>query len=470
LLFQAGFAGVLALAYLTALAAADNPPGGDDWKYDVVYPKKGEPYRGLVLDQKAGRLSMQWVVRRPGRPTIIYPITLSGDEIARVEMLSEEEHESLRLRLKALREEHKRLDAHLKDPGASEKGTEDQADKLDLREKPWVGDARVTALAYESSYFHLVSNAPRGIVEAAAIRLEQAYTAYAHFLPPRVRGKATTIVLPQSLADYQALMRGQGRNLLNPAFFDPDRNQIVCAFDWRRMTEELEKVVRYHAKQMADLQERETELRKAYRGAIPAELKTALAKQRNDIQAAEKRNAQTFERAKQRLFQRLFHEAFHAYLLNFVYPPGDGEVPRWLNEGLAQIFETAIFEVGELRIGHADEERLHAVRRALSKNALLPLSDLLRSRPKQFLIAHDGDKQVSDRHYLASWALAFYLTFECKLLGTPALDHYVRERKRGVDPLDAFTKLTGKPLMQFEREYLDYLRHLRPDGSVGKAG
>jgi hypothetical protein len=459
-----------ALVNTAGIPAADNPPGGDDWKYDVVYPKKGEPYHGLVLERKDGRLSMQWVVRRPGRPTIIYPITLAGDEIARVEMLPEEEHESLRQRLKALREEHKRLDVHSKNPGAGEKETDDRADKLDLREKPWVGDAQVKALSYESSYFHLVSNAPRGVVEAAAIRLERAYTAYAHFLPPRARGVPTTIVLPQSLADYQALVRGQGRSLLNPAFFDPERNQIICAFDWLHMTEELEKVVRYHARQMADLQERETELRKAYRNGIPAELKAAIAKQRNDIQAAEKRNAQTFERARERLFQRLFHEAFHAYLLNFVYPAGGGEVPRWLNEGLAQIFETAIFEVGELRIGHADDERLRAVRRALSKNALLPLPDLLRSRSKQFLIAHDGDRQVSDRHYLASWALAYYLTFECKVLGTPALDNYVRDLRRGVDPLDAFTKLTGKPLPRFERDFLDYLRHLRPDGSVGKAG
>jgi hypothetical protein len=307
-------------------------------------------------------------------------------------------------------------------------------------------------------------------VEAAAIRLEQAYTAYSHTLPPRCKDVATTIILPQSLADYQALVRGQGRNLLNPAFFDPERNQIVCAFDWLRMTEELEKVAGFHARQLADLHEREAELHKVYRGAIPAELKAEIARQRKDIQAAEQRNAQTFERAKQHLFQRLFHEAFHAYLLNFVYPPQGGEVPRWLNEGLAQIFETALFEVGELRIGHADEERLRAVRRALSKNALLPLPDLLRARPRQFLIAHNADKQGSDRHYLASWALAFYLTFECRVLGTPALDNYVHDLKQGVDPLDAFTKLTGKPLPRFEKDYLDYLRHLRPDGSVGKAG
>jgi hypothetical protein len=293
------------------------------------------------------------------------------------------------------------------------------------------------------------------------------YAAYVRCLPPRAKGERTTVLLPQSRADYQALVRGQGRELLNPAFFDPDKNQIVCAFDWQHMAEELHLIQRDHVKLRKELDKREEELRKAYKGSLPAEFKTRFADKRREIDAVEARNKETFKRAQDRLFQRLFHEAFHAYLLNFVYPPRDGELPRWLNEGLAQIFETAIFEVGELRIGHADKERLDAVRVALGRDALLPLSDLLRCGPKQFQVAHDGDKQVSDRNYLASWALAFYLTFDRKVLGTPALDAYVRDLKRGTDPLDAFRTLTGQPLSKFERDFQDYLKHLRPDGRVG---
>ncbi len=268
----------------------------------------------------------------------------------------------MRQRIEAMQEEHRRLAEQLKalEPDAKEPAA--GAEKLALGDKPWVGDARTRALVYESSHFRLESNAPRKIVVVAAIRLEQAYAAYVHCLPPRAKGKPTTILLPQSLADYQALMRGQGRRLLNPAFFDPDKNQIVCAFDWQHKTEELQRLHRYHRKLRTELEERETELRKVYKGVIPAELKTALTAKRQEIHIAEANNQNTFKHGRLRLFQRLFHEAFHAYLMNFVYPSRDGELPRWLNEGLAQIFETAIFEVGELRIGHADKERLDAVR------------------------------------------------------------------------------------------------------------
>ena len=262
-------------------------------------------------------------------------------------------------------------------------------------------------------------------------------------------------------------MRGQGRTLLNPAFFDPEHNQIVCAFDWRHLNEELERIHAEHVKLWGKTKACEEELRKAYRGDIPDDLKAVLAEQRRRLKTADTRNEETFTRAQRRLFQRLFHEAFHAYLLNFVYPPREGELPRWLNEGLAQIFETAVFEVGELRVGHADKERLRAVRHALARDALMPLTDLLRSGAKQFQVAHGGDKQVSDRYYLASWALAFYLTFDRKLLGTPALDAYVRRLRRGTDPLEAFRELTGKSLTVFERDFRQYLQHLRPDGRVG---
>ncbi len=465
-------ASVFSLAICSILVAsrssakADNAPGGDDWKYDVVYLKAGKIYRGLVFERDGGKVQMWYIVRNPGRPTIFNRECFSANEVDRVEMLPEDEHEKLRQRFETLREEHRRLPDPLR-AIESNQAAIPGADKIELVEVPWRGQAQTKALVYRSTYFELESNASRRVVLVAASQLEQVYAAYVRFLPPRAKGRPTTILLPRSRADYHALMRGQGRNLLNPAFFDPDKNQIVCAFDWKQMNEELARVHEEHVKLLDKVDKCEAELRKAYKGEIPDDWKKALAEQRRRIQAAETHNQATFARARQSLFHRLFHEAFHAYLLNFVYPPSEGELPRWLNEGLAQIFETAVFEVGELRIGHADPERLEAAKQAVKKNELLPVADLLRSGGKQFQVAHDSDKQISDRYYLASWALAYYLTFDRKLLGTPALDSYVRQLKRGTDSLEAFRELTGQPLAAFERDFVDYLMRLYPDGRVG---
>src|SRR5207245_3675606 len=94
----------------------------------------------------------------------------------------------------------------------------------------------------------------------------------------------------------------------------------------------------------------------------PAEVVQHLIQLQTAISRAEKDNAKIFEKATARLFQTLYHEAFHAYFAGFVYPAAENEVPRWLDEGLAQIFETAILEAGELRVGHADPERLKHVK------------------------------------------------------------------------------------------------------------
>src|SRR5262249_30225754 len=140
----------------------------------------------------------------------------------------------------------------------------------------------------------------------------------------------------------------------------------------------------------------------------------------------------------------------------------------WLNEGMAQIFETAIVEGGELRVGHPDRERTRRVQSLMRNDQLIALSTLLKSGPKQFLVEHASEKQLSDKYYLASWALAFYLTFERRLLGSKPLDEYVHALHRGSDPIVAFHDLVGQPLEEFEKDFRTYLAKLRTGKSTGK--
>jgi hypothetical protein len=211
----------------------------------------------------------------------------------------------------------------------------------------------------------------------------------------------------------------------------------------------------------------EAELRKAYRDRVPAEQLLPFEEARQAMQTAEERNAAALERARQRLFQRLYHEAFHAYVTACVYPSADGELPRWLNEGLAQIFETATVEAAELRVGYGDRERYDALRSSLKRGDLLPTAELLRSGPKQFVVVHASGQAISDRYYLASRALAFYLTFERHLPGTKRLDDYVHALHGGREPVAAFEELVGQSLAIFERDYRAYLERLRPNGTTG---
>ena len=61
-----------------------------------------------------------------------------------------------------------------------------------------------------------------------------------------LRPAPTTILLVHSLAEYHALLRDRGRDLRNPAFYDPVKDEILCACDLERLGEQLEKVRQKH--------------------------------------------------------------------------------------------------------------------------------------------------------------------------------------------------------------------------------
>jgi hypothetical protein len=458
-----------------------DPPGTDEWKYDVLHLKSGQVLRGLVLEE-GKTFKIRCIFRKPGRGTVTITESVLADDVARKELLNDDERKQLQQRLDALKREREVLAAHLRSLDPIAKRKDKSGDVFELKPADWPGNGRVKkALSYQSAHFRLVANARPEVVQLAAIHLEQAYAAYAHCLPARkITDTTTTILLTRSLAEYQEIARSRGLNLFNPAFYDPALNQVVCGSDLERLCDELQEVRNHHERLREKMKQSKADLMKVYRGKVPPALLAPMAAADKKIDAQEKANVATFVSVSDRLFTRLYHEAFHAYLNTYVYPTREGPLPHWFNEGLAQIFETAILEVGELRVGHADKDRLLAMRAALANRTLLPLTDVLRSSPAQFHLtferlpstskAQARDKnaqQFADRCYLASWALTFYLTFEKRLLGTKALDDYVHSLKRGTDELLAFRDLVGKPLPQFEKEFIDYLTKLRLDGTTG---
>lgn len=442
---------------LSSLAlAADATNGKNDWKLETVHLKSGKSFPGLIDKETPALIRFQYVNRKPGQRTLVIHTTFARDEVARLTRLERDERERLRAKLQAL------------DPTG--KGERQWMEVLDVKSAPWGSEGK-KGWSYASDYFVLRSDAEETLVRQAAVRLEQIYTAYTRFLPPRHPAAApTTILLAQSTAEYQALLKEQGRALFrNPAFYDPTRNQIVCASDLQQLGHELDQVRQLHGQVFADLKKRDLEVAKLPKGDLQERLRKETADARQRLDAVEKNNQRVYDRAGQRFYQTLYHEAFHAYLANFVYPAGETAVPRWLNEGLAQIFETAIVEADELRVGHAEESRLARVKLALRKNELVPVAALARADAKDFLVAHASDQQVSDRFYSTSWALAFHLTFELRRLGTPAMDAYVRASRDGKDPLLALAELTGQKSPQFERAFHEYLQVLQSDGTTSRS-
>jgi Protein of unknown function (DUF1570) len=462
---------LLALAALFGCAipaiSADPPPLPSEWSFDNLKLKNGALLKGLIVEETPTAVRFQRVHRLPGRPTICMTSLFFRSEIDKLEKLSEADREVLKNRLKEI------------DPTGE--GERKRMETLELKAIDWHGKPKA-AWRYDSDCFSLTSNAPEEIVRRAAVRLEQIYAAYASFLPPRFPGgKPTTVVLYPTLEEYQKLLAERGWKLQNPAYFDPNTNRIVCGSNLLEHGKDLEKARKLHAEHRAELDSREAEYRKFF-SKKPQELMRYLqeiAAYRRKIAEADRLNDANFDRETRRLFHILYHEAFHAYAANFVYPGKreamkvDGapaELPRWLNEGLAQVFESALVEAGELRVDLPDKDRLRRTKEAVLRGELMPIRELLGVGAKQFLVAHSGERNEAEKAYLAAWALATYLTFDRRLIGTSKLDEYIRAVGQGADAEVAFSKLVGQPLGAFEKQFHEWLKKLPSDASLLEFG
>jgi hypothetical protein len=441
----------------------------DDWKFDVVVLKSGvrddaRVLKGLFKDYKEGakEIEIRVVHREDGEPTRLEPSTYfyERSQIESIEPLAAEERTLLERRLKQLdpREVAGRLRA-----------VKPEAITIDFGKN---GKKAGFRHADEGKHFTLEANVSDDLFRRSAVALADLFNAYAHVLPPpetTAKPKPVAILLAGTQADYRAILAGRGLNIFNPAFYDPANNTIVCGTDLVRLGEQLERARKENKKVSDDLTKREEELKKLYpKEKVPAAVLRPIKEGRAQLAEAEAANTKLFTEATGQLFGRLRHESFHAYVANFVFVGDRAEMPRWLNEGLAQLFETALFEADEVRLGRPDPERLKRAQAALAAGELVPLKDLLRSGPKQFLVVHASEKETSDRYYLTSWALALYLADAHKILGSKQLDAYCAATHARDDPLETFAVLVGikrDKLGEFEEKFHRYLRDLQPKRS-----
>ena len=323
---------------------------------------------------------------------------------------------------------------------------------------------------YAGAWFELESTADDETTRRVIVRLEQVFSAYQRIFPSRRKPMSRlTVKLFGTMAEYREFVGSTGLRLDNPAFYWTQRNTIVAGIDLARFSAQLakataanERVGRQLRADFRALEGRANELARQLEShgyseaqrteelvATKARWRADLEKLRVQLEAAEARNTQMFNEISSRMFARLYHEAFHAYLQNYVYDSSDRErtVPRWLNEGLAQLYESAQLEVDTLRIDVPDRERLAALAADLPGPSPLPLAELLSAEERVFLSAHLDGRPTAARHYLYAWGLAYYLVF-----GPPALDN------GGIDLLSEhdsnagakLEKLVGMPLAAFE--------------------
>ena len=466
----AAFLSLTLCTLLAPRADAQPPRAGIDpaevsrWDLETITLKKdGRKLSGLIRWEDRKQIEFVEVRRSAGEPMGRFVRVIGRERIANIERLDERERIRLSLRLRKFLQRTEILEGLLEDVELTES---------EFQEK--------SCLKYEGPWFTLRSRADEATTRLAIVRLEQVFAGFRTYLSPRssrTRSQETLrIVILGSAPEYQQLLDERKSDIRQTAFFDTGRNEIIAGGQLASIASELDEIRVHHAKltkelrQNREVAEKQTlALRAALRQSGNSQKKISLVVRaarvqwkklrvqlKRQIDLASRRNDALYHEA----FRRLYHEAFHAYLSNFVMEDGVTTVPRWLNEGWAQVFEAGLLEAGTLRVDAPSPERMQRLQNELRSEHSLSLKDVLTVPVNRFVVGHgraaDGPTtQESSRLYLYSWGLAYYLTFHRHLLGSSAMDEYLKvtEADSAKSDVARFEKLVGSPLEEFEAQW-----------------
>jgi hypothetical protein len=153
------------------------------------------------------------------------------------------------------------------------------------------------------------------------------------------------------------------------------------------------------------------------------------------------------------LWQVLAHEGFHQFL---GYELGLC-VPMWLNEGLAQYFETSYpRKPSGLQTGLVSKRRLLAAQRLIRAQRAPALAELLQMDRATFY----ADPQVN---YPMSWALVYYLfNRDGSTYRNSRFRRFLQDLKFGQDEFVSFQRRFGRDSYQWQRDFEMFILNLQP--------
>ena len=153
----------------------------------------------------------------------------------------------------------------------------------------------------------------------------------------------------------------------------------------------------------------------------------------------------------------LKHEGFHQFAWEYL---GD-RLPVWANEGIAQLFEYAVFNGKQFRTGGVPGDTVNALQSAYDEERALSLQALIQMSHDQWGTHLNRDAGEGEVQYAQAWALIHFLVYGENGRYQKRMAGYLKLLDRGVANTRAFAQAFGKDMKTFEfkwRRHIDDLR------------
>jgi hypothetical protein len=110
-------------------------------------------------------------------------------------------------------------------------------------------------------------------------------------------------------------------------------------------------------------------------------------------------------RPDERIAAVLQHEGFHQFAFTHI----GRNLPRWVNEGLAQYFEDAQINGRRFKVGKPNPRRVRFLEQAARQEKLLPLKRVLNMSDDKWLKLTESDRHGAARLYAQAWSMVYFL-------------------------------------------------------------
>ncbi|MEW4454056.1 DUF1570 domain-containing protein [Bremerella sp. JC817] len=457
--------GMIAAALLSMAwpLLADGPGLLQDIPTDQMTMRDGSVLRGMLLDESPRGYEFIEINRPPGKPSFAVIHTIGASQVQRLEKVGGDERRILDDAVNRLRN-HTQIRAAAKE---SLKLTRVQSDVLET-DQAW---------RYEGDRFTLLSPLDEELTRSLAVRADQIFQAFEHWIPPKQQPQnPIQIIVFRSIGSYSAYLKTIGLQIENPAVYVPHTNQVLIGSDLGLFQQRLDVVQRNHDAVLqqldADNKKISGELKLLAKrlkdaGWSPNEIAPEVQsmreawerdykKRHSQIQVTNRRNATIKQELLDSTTGFLCHESFHAYIENCVYPQDRYDVPVWLNEGLAQLFEHAQFDNGSFRIDLPPAKLLGQLQDRIERDHGMSLQRMLQTEGGSFLLFENLHGTRLD--YDVAWGLAWYLVFQKQLFAPNGLQRYVHARDK---PQPTIEETFGESVSRVQSEWVEFISQLQ---------
>jgi hypothetical protein len=162
------------------------------------------------------------------------------------------------------------------------------------------------------------------------------------------------------------------------------------------------------------------------------------------------------------LRRTLQHEAFHQFAHSAIHP----DLPAWLNEGLATVFEEGIFLGRSFSLGQVPPRRVRQLKMDIDNGKLIKFSKMMTMSLDEWSQALSGHGTRGATQYNQAWAMCHFLIFARGDGGEPIyrkrfLDLLSRIH-HDEDPMAAFTAAFSGNIDGFQKRFAEFARNLQP--------